>query len=121
MSSDPIDTLENIARVNNHLATEFDEILKGFRGKTPICYEVAGDLSRAIVKFFPIFTRSEKRLLFSTIEQELHSDDEESATLVAVGLIETLANGAVRDGAWGEIRKALGKKSLEHATNWLAF
>ncbi|MCE0813333.1 hypothetical protein [Buttiauxella sp. S04-F03] len=79
-------------------------------------------IGKAYVKQFDVLSEVEKTLLFQHIEDGMRSDDDELATAVATGLVESLVTASDgNDEQWGYIQQHLGSESNKHAVAWKNF
>ncbi|MCU7784394.1 hypothetical protein [Lelliottia amnigena] len=79
-------------------------------------------IGKSLVNQFNMFNDADKAMLFQHIEDGMLSNDDDLATAVATGLVESLVNASDgNDELWGKIVQNLGIESQKHAIAWRNF
>lgn len=79
-------------------------------------------IGKVLVKQLATLSDDEKTVLFQHIEDGMRSNEDELATAVATGLVESLVTASDgNDELWGNIEKYLGRESNKHAVAWKNF
>ena len=79
-------------------------------------------IGKVLVKQLDALSDDEKTLLFQHIEDGMLSNEDELATAVATGLVESLvAASDSNDELWRDIEQYLGSESNKHAIAWKNF
>lgn len=79
-------------------------------------------IGKALVKQLDALSDDEKTLLFQHIEDGMLSNEDELATAVATGLVESLVTASDgNDELWKDIEQHLGSESNKHAIAWKNF
>ncbi|MNE93909.1 hypothetical protein D3C80_1918170 [compost metagenome] len=79
-------------------------------------------VGKALVNQLASLNHSEKSALFQHIETGMRSDNDELATAVATGLVESLVTASdENESVWKEIEAYLHVESKKHALAWKKF
>ncbi|MDK9357372.1 MULTISPECIES: hypothetical protein [Lelliottia] len=79
-------------------------------------------VGKALIKQLDVLSENEKTVLFQHIEDGMRSDEDELATAVATGLVESLVTASDgNDELWRAIERYLGRESNKHAVAWKNF
>lgn len=79
-------------------------------------------IGKVLVKQLDALSDDEKTLLFQHIEDGMLSNEDELATAVATGLVESLVTASDgNDELWRDIERHLGIESNKHAIAWKNF
>ena len=79
-------------------------------------------VGKALVNQLASLNHSEKSALFQHIETGMRSDNDELATAVATGLVESLVTASdENESVWKEIEAYLHVESKKHALAWKNF
>lgn len=107
---------------SEHIKNTIDKLIEYWTPeKTPtiLLFSIIG---KNLANQFDMFNDAEGALLFQHIEDGMQSTDDELATAVATGLIESLVNASDgNDELWRRIEQKLGKESQKHAIAWRNF
>ncbi|WP_330985920.1 MULTISPECIES: DUF7674 family protein [Enterobacterales] len=79
-------------------------------------------IGKALANQFDELSDTERELLFQHVEDGMLSNDDDLATAVATGLVESIVNASNgNDELWRRIEKKLGSESQKHAIAWRNF
>ena len=79
-------------------------------------------IGKVLVKQLDALNDDEKTFLFQHIEDGMCSNEDELATAVATGLVESLVTASDgNDVLWKDIEQHLGSESNKHAIAWKNF
>lgn len=116
------DYLSFFTQASEYMKNEVNRCVEYWLPDPPPTILLFSLVGKALVNQLASLSHSEKSALFQHIETGMRSDNDELATAVATGLVESLVTASdENESVWKEIEAYLHVESKKHALAWKNF
>lgn len=116
------DYLSFFTQASEYIKNEVNRCVEYWLPDPPPTILLFSLVGKALVNQLASLNNSEKSALFQHIETGMRSDNDELATAVATGLVESLVTASdENESVWKEIEAYLHVESKKHALAWKNF
>lgn len=116
------DYLSFFTQASEHIKNEVNKCVEYWLPDPPPTILLFSLVGKALVNQLDSLNHLEKSALFQHIETGMRSDNDELATAVATGLVESLVTASdENESVWKEIEAYLHVESKKHALAWKNF
>ncbi|MDQ9129177.1 hypothetical protein RDT67_22420 [Serratia fonticola] len=116
------DYLSFFTQASEYIKNEVNRCVEYWLPEPPSTILLFSLVGKALVNQLASLNHSEKSALFQHIETGMRSDNDELATAVATGLVESLVTASDENkSVWKEIEAYLHVESKKHALAWKNF
>ncbi|KEY58941.1 hypothetical protein [Serratia sp. DD3] len=116
------DYLTVFAQTSEYIKNEVNRCIEYWLPEPPPTILLFSLVGKALVNQLGSLSQLEKSTLFQHIETGMRSDNDELATAVATGLVESLITASdENESVWQEIESYLHVESKKHALAWKNF
>ncbi|CRY57270.1 Uncharacterised protein [Yersinia intermedia] len=116
------DYISVFSQTSEYIKNEVNRCIQYWLPEPPPTILLFSLVGKALVNQLDSLSQSEKSTLFQHIETGMRSDNDELATAVATGLVESLITATDENkSVWQEIERYLHVESKKHALAWKNF
>ncbi|CCQ39737.1 hypothetical protein ACMVCI_004673 [Yersinia enterocolitica] len=116
------DYLSVFSQTSEYIKSEVNKCIEYWLPDSPPTILLFSLVGKALVNQLGSLSKLEKTTLFQHIETGMKSDNDELATAVATGLVESLITASdENESVWQEIESYLHVESKKHALAWKNF